>query len=111
ISLTKKTLKHYYLLTDSSEVYHIAMTLLLQDSWIETAKDLVKDEFEHSYANGIDGNINIKETIPDPQENKKDTNVFDNLAALAPPKPADLGSELTCYLNTDIEHVANPITW
>jgi hypothetical protein len=37
--------------------------------------------------------------------------MFDNLAVLAPPKPADLGSELDRYLNADVEHVANPIAW
>ncbi|KIK80440.1 hypothetical protein PAXRUDRAFT_54291, partial [Paxillus rubicundulus Ve08.2h10] len=82
ISLAKKTLNCYYSLTDSSEVYcefyylilftlmqhqfsssSMTQALLIQDSWIKTAKDLVKDEFKHSYANGTDDNIDIEETI------------------------------------------------
>ncbi|KIK92031.1 hypothetical protein PAXRUDRAFT_13465 [Paxillus rubicundulus Ve08.2h10] len=53
----------------------------------------------------------IKETTSDQLKIQKVTNMFDNLAALAPSKPADLGSELDCYLSTDVEHVANPIAW
>ncbi|KAF8225689.1 hypothetical protein L208DRAFT_1305354 [Tricholoma matsutake] len=53
LGLRKKTLNRYYLLTDSSEVYHIAMVLhprhkLLyfksakwEQEWIDTAKELV----------------------------------------------------------------------
>ena len=37
--------------------------------------------------------------------------MFDDLAALAPPKPAELGSELKQYLSTDVEHVSDPIMW
>ena len=78
LSLGKQTLNKYYLLTDSSEVYRIAMsmwfhlcynTLLIlpytvlhphhklsyfkkagwEQGWIDTAKDLVRDEFNKSY--------------------------------------------------------------
>ncbi|KAF8548183.1 hypothetical protein OG21DRAFT_1423539 [Imleria badia] len=61
ISLAKRTLNRYYQLTDSSEVYRIAMVLhprrklnyfknaKWEESWINTAKQLVKDAFEHSY--------------------------------------------------------------
>ena len=37
--------------------------------------------------------------------------MFDSLPALAPPKAADLGSELNRYLTTDVEHVTDAITW
>jgi hypothetical protein len=37
--------------------------------------------------------------------------MFDNLDALAPPKPTQVGSELEHYLNADIEHVVDPIAW
>ncbi|KAI0293009.1 hypothetical protein B0F90DRAFT_1644173, partial [Multifurca ochricompacta] len=58
LGLGKKTLNQYYSLTDSSEVYHIAMVLhphhkLLyfrsakwEQEWIDTAEELVCDEFE-----------------------------------------------------------------
>ncbi|KIL00687.1 hypothetical protein PAXRUDRAFT_129217, partial [Paxillus rubicundulus Ve08.2h10] len=62
VSLAKATLNHYYLLTDSSEVYHIALvlhpfhklayfkTVHWEDKWIETAEALVYDRYTHSYA-------------------------------------------------------------
>ena len=37
--------------------------------------------------------------------------MFDDLPALAPPKLADLGSELTRYLSTEVKHVTDPIAW
>ena len=39
------------------------------------------------------------------------SNMFDDLPALAPPKLANLGSELIHYLATEVKHIANPITW
>ena len=38
-------------------------------------------------------------------------NVFDQLEALAPPKPSDLRSELDRYLNSDVENVADAVSW
>ncbi|KAF8232401.1 hypothetical protein L208DRAFT_1272385, partial [Tricholoma matsutake] len=58
LGLGKRTLNHYYLLTDSSEVYHIAMVLHphhklkyfekanWEQDWIDTAWELVCDRFE-----------------------------------------------------------------
>ena len=37
--------------------------------------------------------------------------MFDDLPVLAPPKLANLGSKLTCYLSTEVEHVTDPIAW
>ncbi|KAI9431030.1 hypothetical protein F5148DRAFT_957528, partial [Russula earlei] len=62
IEITKCTLNKYYLLTDTSEVYQIAMVLhphhklayfeaASQDQvWIDTAKQLVQVEFELQYS-------------------------------------------------------------
>ena len=36
-------------------------------------------------------------------------NIFSNLPTLAPPKPADIGSELEGYLATKIEHIVDPV--
>ncbi|KAG2041385.1 hypothetical protein BDR03DRAFT_805869, partial [Suillus americanus] len=59
--LAKKTLDQYYELTDTSEVYRIAMILHprhkltyfksagWEQDWIRTAETLVCDEFERSY--------------------------------------------------------------
>ncbi|KIK74724.1 hypothetical protein PAXRUDRAFT_174861 [Paxillus rubicundulus Ve08.2h10] len=38
-------------------------------------------------------------------------NIFDNLAALAPPGPINPHSKIDHYLSTDVEHGANPLTW
>jgi len=37
--------------------------------------------------------------------------MFDNIPALAPPKAADLGSEINHYLSSDVEHVIDPLAW
>src|SRR5216683_2083332 len=92
LGIAKKTLNHYYELTDGSEVYHIAIgelnfsfkcllyltrpsvlhphhklqyfkTTGWQNDWIQTAKTLVYDEFECSYASTNDNNdSNLDET-------------------------------------------------
>ena len=38
-------------------------------------------------------------------------NVFDELPALAAPRPSDLRDELECYLNSDPEHVVDVLLW
>ena len=37
--------------------------------------------------------------------------MFDNLPALAPPKAANLGSEIDHYLNSDVKHVTDLLAW
>jgi len=37
--------------------------------------------------------------------------MFDNIPALAPPKPTDMGHKLGCYLNADVEHVIDALAW
>ncbi|KAJ7343895.1 hypothetical protein DFH08DRAFT_962038 [Mycena albidolilacea] len=74
LNLAKTTLNKYYSHTDTSNVYHIAMVLpslkleyfRLQkwdQDWINTAKQLVQDEFDLSYDshdnNDNDGNMEI----------------------------------------------------
>ncbi|KIK33084.1 hypothetical protein CY34DRAFT_31394, partial [Suillus luteus UH-Slu-Lm8-n1] len=61
VRLAKKTLNRYYQLTDKSHTYRIAMVLHPQhklsyfkaahwlDEWIQTADQLVREEFECSY--------------------------------------------------------------
>ncbi|TDL13592.1 hypothetical protein BD410DRAFT_735159 [Rickenella mellea] len=67
LTIGKKTLNRYYNLTDDSEVYRIAMVLhprhklnyfknaRWEESWINTARDIVRDEFERSYSSNDDG--------------------------------------------------------
>ena len=38
-------------------------------------------------------------------------NIFDNLPALAAPKPSDLRDELECFLSTDPEYVKDVLAW
>ena len=49
--------------------------------------------------------------IPSDDQSEKNSNVFDSLEALAPPKLSELGSELDCYLSTDVEHVTDALAW
>jgi hypothetical protein len=94
LGLGKKTLNRYYSLTDSSEVYRIAMGaswLFLSDvshldivlhphhklkyfekanweqDWIDTARELVRDEFERSYKQDS-GSENEKSPSPSPKK-------------------------------------------
>jgi hypothetical protein len=77
----------------------------------------VRDEYARSYASNEDGSDDVEdvdsETQSDPskQSAKTTTNIFDNLPALTPPKPATLGCELDRYLASDVEYVADPISW
>ncbi|KAG1895975.1 uncharacterized protein F5891DRAFT_959346 [Suillus fuscotomentosus] len=68
VCLAKKTVNRYYELTDTSEVYRIAMVLHprhklsyfknagWEDEWVDTAEALVRDEFERSYEHTIVNN-------------------------------------------------------
>ena len=38
-------------------------------------------------------------------------NMFNCLDTLPPPQSSDRGTELNCYLTTDIEHVTDAIAW
>ncbi|KIK94272.1 hypothetical protein PAXRUDRAFT_12146 [Paxillus rubicundulus Ve08.2h10] len=74
LGITKKTLNRYYQLTDSSEVYWIAMILHPQhkpmyfkaarweEDWIKTAEGLVQNKFKHSYSiDSVDSNVEVKD--------------------------------------------------
>lgn len=37
--------------------------------------------------------------------------MFDNIPALAPPKPTELRRELDHYLSSEIEHISDPLAW
>ena len=53
----------------------------------------------------------IFQTVNWPFFQKQKANIFDNLPALAPPKPSDLGSELDQFLKSDVENVTDAIAW
>ena len=136
LEMAKKTLNHCYARMDESHLYHIAMGkspiiwhsfihffLVLHprhklsyfrkvkwlDCWIKQAENLVCEEFEHSYSS-YHCDTEMADITSDDQS-EKNSNVFDSLEALAPPKLLELGSELDCYLNTDVEHVMDALAW
>jgi len=122
MSLAKQTLNRYYSLTDSSEVYCIAMILHprhkltyfkkagWESQWIEFAEVLLREEFECSYAPTeyhSDSDVSDIALVDKPISE----NIFDNLGAFAAPKAVDLHSEIDHYLAADIEHADNPLKW
>ncbi|GLB35657.1 hypothetical protein LshimejAT787_0212220 [Lyophyllum shimeji] len=118
LNFAKKTINRYYTKTDDSELYRIAMVLHprhkltyfknngWEDRWIKDAEKITRDEFERNYP------LDIEEVELRPKEPQRTSgNMFDNLAALAPPKPAELRDELDRYLSTDVEAVEDVISW
>ncbi|KAK2461380.1 hypothetical protein APHAL10511_006604 [Amanita phalloides] len=98
IGLAKKTLNRYYELTDSSKVYCITMILhprhkltyfcntKWEPRWIETAEHLVQEEFEKYLANLEADDVQVIEEVQGGLGVKPTGNIFDGLAAFAPPK-------------------------
>ncbi|KAJ3499225.1 hypothetical protein NLJ89_g10123 [Agrocybe chaxingu] len=139
IGMAKKTLNRYYTLTDSSEVYRIAMILHPQhklsyfkkvgwpQDWIDTAEQLLTDEYERSYRveevsdNSDDDGGPRAETSAESlktgpsggskSKKPKKENIFDNIPALAAPTRTELRDELRRYLDSDPEKVENVLLW
>jgi len=122
LAMGKKTLNRYYSKTDHSEVYRIAMVLhprhkLLyfedagwEDDWIATAEKLVRDRFESAYCADRPQSTD-KTPVPITKIAIDSTNIFDNLPALAAPKPSDLRGELERYLSADPEYAPDVLAW
>jgi hypothetical protein len=122
VSLGKKTLNRYYSLTDSSEVYRIAMVLHprhklayfknanWESEWIDTAEALICEEFTRSYSM-MDDDDAIIEITDESIKGNKSGNIFDNMTALAPPRADQLRSEIDCYLSVDIEQTDDAVRW
>ncbi|GBE82287.1 putative AC9 transposase [Sparassis crispa] len=125
LGLAKKTLNKYYTLTDSSEVYRIAMVLhprhklsyfkqaKWEQSWINTTEELVREEFRCSYSMSGDKESGGGMQSPEQLANikNKNHNIFDHIPALVAPKHSELQNELDAYLSTDPEYVENFLTW
>ncbi len=94
------------------------------------AKDIVRDEFDRKYASrsynedersssSRDDLVEIAEVRlllschykPELTYAHYRQNMFDNLAALAPPTQVDMRDELDRYLSTDVEWVENVVQW
>ena len=99
------------------------------ERWIETARDIVRAEFDQTYA-FMD--VDVEDSVaPRPmvrrgtfysscryqlltflQHSSSSTeNIFDDLPALSAPPKAELRDELDRYLSTDPEHVTNAFEW
>jgi hypothetical protein len=94
-----------------------------EQEWIDTAEEIVRDEFEKNYAVSpvVHEKSNSTEASRDPQKvwfnlivnacTDKTQNMFDNLPALAAPRLADLRDELARYLSTDPKQVKDVLQW
>ncbi|TFY73221.1 hypothetical protein EWM64_g10791 [Hericium alpestre] len=119
LSVVKRTLNRYYNLTDDSHVYRIAMVLHpayklkyfhdhgWEPEWIETAWQLVRDGWDHSYAS-VELEADEIEEAEGPA--KPSQNMFDNMASISRPTRAPQ-DELTRYLTAATENVPDPILW
>jgi hypothetical protein len=97
-----------------------------EDDWIQTAEDLVRDEFARWYVDGSGNHYRGDEN----KENEMNApvgfhkifnflltpymqatgNIFDNLPALTAPKAA-LRNEVDRYLSTDPEQTSDVLMW
>lgn len=114
MKLARKKMDRYYSLTDSSSVYRIAMVLhpgmkleyfrqqRWLKTWIETAQELVQDEFTSRYQK-------IQE--PTSADAKKPNNDFTSFGDLSIKPFDDDMSELDIYLSQPVEQVADPLKW
>lgn len=127
VLLAKQTLNRYYSLTDSSEVYQIAMILHprhkltyfkntgWESEWIKTVEALVCNEFEFSYAASEHYSSDAEPADASDEQvgraKPPSGNIFDNMDAFAAPKAGDLRTEIVRYLAADIEKTDNPLKW
>ncbi|GLB40081.1 hypothetical protein LshimejAT787_0705910 [Lyophyllum shimeji] len=138
IKLAKATLNRYYSKTDQSDVYRIAMVLHpchklhyfeqagWKEDWITTARLLVREEFESSYANRTtddskngEADANSSESdmemVPPAAKDKTSKtasqNMFDDLFAITPSASKPRVDELALYLSTEPENVSDALKW
>ncbi|TFY74982.1 hypothetical protein EWM64_g9031 [Hericium alpestre] len=122
LNVAKCTLNCYYTMTDLSEVYRIAMVLhprhkltyfknaKWEQDWIDTAREVVQDEYDHSYAlREVEGDDRDDQEVAQEATEVTSGNIFNNLPSLAAPAPNNDHSELDQYLSTDPEPINDPI--
>ncbi|KAG2109988.1 uncharacterized protein F5147DRAFT_772829 [Suillus discolor] len=86
VHLAKKTLNRYYELTDTSEVYRIAMVLHPHHKLLYFKNAGWEDNW-----------VNTAETLSKTSSSMSKTNIFDQMPALAPPKTTDLHNALAWW--------------
>ena len=118
MKLACNKMNRYYSLTDSSNIYRIAMVLhpgmklkyfcnqKWEEEWIEQAENLVREEYISSYKKVPE------ETNATPMENADADNdsgyaSFGNLSVTTCPHE----SEIQEYLSLPVENVKNPLKW
>ncbi|TFY76101.1 hypothetical protein EWM64_g7913 [Hericium alpestre] len=127
LNIAKCTLNHYYTMTDLSEVYRIAMVLhprhklayfkaaRWEQDWIDTARNVVREEFDRSYASReVEDDTedeNNSAEVEDSAQKPTHTNLFDNLPTVGALNTEDGRDELDRYLSTDPEPVQDAIAW
>ena len=72
---------------------------------------LVHDTFEQSYFMPADEGSDVEMLNGTSTDVQVGANMFNRLDTLPPPQSSDRGTELNCYLTTDIEHVTDAIAW
>jgi hypothetical protein len=81
-----------------------------EPEWIAAAKDIIRAEFDRSYA-VQPGNVEEDQDGDIEMSEKRSKNIFDNLPALSAPRIRELRDELDRYLSTDPEHVVDVLMW
>jgi hypothetical protein len=117
MKLVHKKMDHYYSLTDSSNVYRIAMVLhpgmkleyfcnqQWEDEWIDEAESLVREEYTMKYEKVAQGSNVAPETLPMKIDNGVTS--FGNLSVTTSPR----ANELQEYLWHPVENVNDPLKW
>jgi hAT family C-terminal dimerisation region len=116
MKLTRKKMDHYYSLTDSSNIYRIAMVLhpgmkleyfhnqKWEHEWIEQADTLVRREYVAKYEKAVDES----NMAPSNKSNTDDRfTSFSNLSVTTCPH----ASEIQKYLCLPVKNIKEPLKW
>ena len=118
MKLARNKINHYYSLTDSSNIYCIAMVLhpgmkleyfcnqKWEEEWIEQAENLVHEEYILSYEK-VPEETNAMPTENTDADNDSGYALFGNLFVTTCPRE----SEIQEYLSLPVENVKNPLKW
>ena len=81
-----------------------------EPEWIAAARDIIRTEFDRSYAARSEGIKEDRDRDTEMSGNHA-TNIFDSLPALSALRIQELHDELDRYLSTDSEHVVDVLMW
>ncbi|TFY79033.1 hypothetical protein EWM64_g4980 [Hericium alpestre] len=118
MKLARNKMDRYWNMTDLSSTYRIAMVLHpglklqyfrnhhWEDEWIETAENLVREEYAHHYEHENDAvESEINDAVPQTADNTFD---FGDISV---GNEAERISELEEYLRSPVEKVKDPVQW